>query len=91
MQVGFHSSPLLLNISRLVQYCVLGHDKVRKVCDELMLVLSLVLVLVMVLSLSLLSFFMFILILVLMLLLILMLTSLLLFLMSTASDGWDKV
>ena len=69
MQVGFHSSPLLLYISRLVQYCVLGHDKVRKVCDELILVLSLLM----------LSFFMFILILVLMLLLILMLTSLFLF------------
>ena len=81
MQVGFHSSPLLLNISRLVQYCVLGHNKVRKVCDELMLVLSLLMM----------SFLMFILILVLMLPLILMLTSLLLFLMSTASDGWDKV
>ena len=81
MQVGFHSSLLLLNISHLAQYCVLGHDKVRKVCDELMLVLSLLM----------LSFLMFILILVLMLPLILMLTSLLLFLMSTASDGWDKV
>ena len=87
MQVGFHSSPLLIHISHLIQYCVLGHDKVRKVCDELMLVLSLVLVLV--LSLLMLSFFMFILILVLMLLLILMLTSLFLFL--TASDGWNKV
>ena len=68
-QVGFHSSLLLLNICHLGQYCELGHDKVCKVCDELMLVLSLLL----------LSFLMFIFILMLMLLFKLMLTSLLLF------------
>ena len=79
IQVGFHSSLLLFNDSHFAKYRALIHDKVCKVCDKLVLVL--------VLSLLMLS----LLILVLMLLLILMLTSLLLFFMSTASDGWDKV
>ena len=41
IQVGFHSSLLLISNSRFANYCALIHDRVCKVCAKLVLVLVL--------------------------------------------------